>query len=102
MVRKNGKIALIGDYVGYTNHFNIGAMMEKHLTIRGGQLWPHKYQKMIFKWIMDGLVDPSVILTHVYPLSKIDEVYKTFDKHEDGIIKPLIIPDHLYRAERKI
>lgn len=36
MVRKNGRITLIGDYAGYTNHFNIGAFMEKHLTMNGG------------------------------------------------------------------
>lgn len=36
MVRKNGIITLIGDYIGYVNHYNIGGMMEKHLTINGG------------------------------------------------------------------
>jgi len=100
MVRKNGKIALIGDYFAYTNHFNIGAFMEKHLTMRGGQLWPHKYYNMIFTWIKEGLVDPSVILTHVYPLSKMEEVYAKFDKHEDGMIKPLVIPDSFYKGDR--
>jgi threonine dehydrogenase-like Zn-dependent dehydrogenase len=100
MVRKNGKIALIGDYIGYCNHFNIGAFMEKHLTMRGGQLWPHKYYQNIFDWIKQGLVDPSVVLTHVFPLSRIDEVYTKFDKHEDGMIKPLIIPDYLMKGER--
>jgi len=36
MVRKNGRITLIGDYAAYANHVNIGAMMEKHLTVNGG------------------------------------------------------------------
>ena len=97
MVRKNGKIALIGDYIGYTNHFNIGAFMEKHLSMSGGQLWPHKYYSLIFKLIEDGMIDPSVILTHIYPLSQIEKVYEKFDKHEDGIIKPMIIPDLIYK-----
>jgi threonine dehydrogenase-like Zn-dependent dehydrogenase len=102
MVRKNGTIALIGDYIGYCNHFNIGAFMEKHLTMRGGQLWPHKYYNYIFECIQLGLVDPSVILTHVFPLSKIDEVYIKFDKHEDGLIKPLVIPDYLMKKGERI
>jgi threonine dehydrogenase-like Zn-dependent dehydrogenase len=51
MVRKNGVVTLIGDYVGYTNQFNLGAMMEKHLTMNGGQLWPQKYYKKIFEAI---------------------------------------------------
>ena len=96
MVRKNGRVTLIGDYIGYTNHFNIGAMMEKHLTMNGGQLWPHKYQKAIFEAMMKGKVDPSVVFTHVYPLSQGDKAYKDFNDHSKGIIKPLILPDFIY------
>jgi len=95
MCRKNGKITLIGDYVGYTNHFNLGALMEKHLTLNGGQLWPHNYYKMIFEAIQTGKVDPSVVFTHTLPLSKADEAYKIFDKHQDNIIKPYLLPDSL-------
>lgn len=96
MVRKNGRITLIGDYIGYTNHFNIGAMMEKHLTMNGGQLWPHNYYKLIFDAMLSGKVDPTFVWTHTFPLSKGDNAYKTFDKHEDGIIKPYILPDSIY------
>jgi threonine dehydrogenase-like Zn-dependent dehydrogenase len=97
MVRKCGTIALIGDYFGFVNHFNIGGLMEKHLTLRGGQLWPHKYYKKIFELIQTGVVDPSVIITHTYPLSQIKEVYDLFNKHEQGIIKTLILPDSQYK-----
>jgi len=96
MVRKNGRITLIGDYVGFTNHFNIGALMEKHLTMNGGQLWPHNYYDMIFEAMASGKIDPTVVITHTFPLSKCDEAYKQFDKHEDGMIKVLILPDEIY------
>jgi len=95
MCKKNGIVTLIGDYVGYTNHFNIGAMMEKHLTINGGQLWPHNYYQIIFDAIKSGKVDPTVCFTHTYPLSKIDEAYKLFEKHEDHCIKVFVVPDSL-------
>lgn len=36
-VRKNGRIGLVGVYAGYCNHFNIGAFMEKGLSMRAGQ-----------------------------------------------------------------
>jgi len=101
MVRKNGRITLIGDYVGYTNHFNIGAFMEKHLTMNGGQLWPHNYYKMIFDAMATGKVNPSVVFTHTFPLSKGDEAYKMFDEHKDGIIKPYLIPDSLYEQTKE-
>jgi len=95
MCKKNGTITLIGDYVGYTNHFNIGAMMEKHLTMNGGQLWPHNYYKSIFDALKSGKIDPTVVFTHTFLLSKVDEAYKVFDKHEGGIIKPFLLPDSL-------
>ena len=101
MVRKNGRITLIGDYVGYTNHFNIGAFMEKHLTMNGGQLWPHNYYKLIFDAMASGKVDPSFVFTHIFPLSKGDQAYAQFDKHEAGIIKPYLIPDYLFKETKE-
>jgi len=97
MVRKNGRITLIGDYAGYTNHFNIGALMEKHLTLNGGQLWPHNYQKEIFDAMLKKKVNAADVLTHTFPLSKIDEVYRMFDKHENGMLKVFVVPDSLYK-----
>ena len=44
-IRKGGVMVLIGDYVGYTNGFPIGAMMEKGLTTKGGQVHVQKYWK---------------------------------------------------------
>jgi threonine dehydrogenase-like Zn-dependent dehydrogenase len=96
MVRKAGRITLIGDYVAYTNHFNLGAMMEKHLTVNGGQLWPHNYYKLIFEAMASGKVDPTFVFTHTYPLSKGAEAYDIFDKHADGMIKPYLLPDSLF------
>jgi len=34
--KKGGRVILIGDYFGYCNHFPIGPMMEKNLTVTGG------------------------------------------------------------------
>lgn len=32
-VRKGGRISVIGAYIGYVNHFNIGAFMEKQVGL---------------------------------------------------------------------
>jgi len=98
MCRKNGVVTLIGDYTAYTNHFNIGALMEKHLTMNGGQLWPHNYYKLIFEAIANGKVHPTVLLTHDFTFSKFAEAYQQFDNHEAGIIKAFIIPDDLSKS----
>ena len=96
MVRKNGTITLIGDYVSYVNQFNIGGFMEKHCTMNGGQLWPHKYYKFIFEALAGGKIDPTVVFTHTYPLSKGDQAYKDFNDHTNGLLKPYLLPDSLY------
>ena len=35
-VKKGGRVSLIGDYFMYANHFALGPMMEKSITVRGG------------------------------------------------------------------
>lgn len=40
--RKGGNIALIGDFFFTTNNFPIGMLMEKAITLRGGQLYAEK------------------------------------------------------------
>ncbi|KAF4988857.1 hypothetical protein FGRMN_9499 [Fusarium graminum] len=40
--RKGGNVALIGDFFYSTNNFPIGMMMEKGITVRGGQLYAQK------------------------------------------------------------
>ncbi|CAE6333081.1 unnamed protein product [Rhizoctonia solani] len=47
-VRKMGQCGVMADYVGFTNQFNIGAMMEKGIRFIGnGQSPTHKYWKEI-------------------------------------------------------
>jgi hypothetical protein len=41
-IRKGGNIALIGDFFFRTNQFPIGALTEKTITLRCGQLMAHK------------------------------------------------------------
>lgn len=40
--RKGGNVALVGDFFFTTHNFPIGPLMQKALTLRGGQTWPQK------------------------------------------------------------
>jgi threonine dehydrogenase-like Zn-dependent dehydrogenase len=93
--RKFGNISIIGVYSGYTNHFPIGAMMEKGLTVRGGQSPTQKYWKMALEKIRSGEMDPTFIVTHREKLSEGAKLYDRFyDK--DKVIKVFLRPDHLF------
>jgi len=97
-VRKGGVMVLIGDYVGYTNGFPIGAMMEKGLTTKGGQVHVQKYWKHILQLILENKFDPSVVYTHTFNFDQMAEVYAQFDAKEGGIIKPIVKTDYAKAA----
>ena len=39
------------------------------------------------KLIADGKLDTEPLITHTYPLAKIDEAYEMFENKRDGVIK---------------
>jgi threonine dehydrogenase-like Zn-dependent dehydrogenase len=51
--RKGGNIALIGDFFYTTNNFPIGMLMEKAITLRGGQLYAEKVSARYQRYTMD-------------------------------------------------
>jgi threonine dehydrogenase-like Zn-dependent dehydrogenase len=86
--RKFGTMVMIADYAGYTNHLLIGGIMEKGLRVIGcGQAPIQRYWNDCLKHIEKGDFDPTVVLTHRFPLDKAEEVYKRFDNKEGGIAK---------------
>lgn len=60
-VRKCGNVALIGDFFFETNQFPIGLLMEKTITLRGGQLMAQRVSLTTFcLWGTDLLIRLSV------------------------------------------
>lgn len=47
----------------------------------------------ILALIAAGKLDTTPLITHTYPLSRIDEAYNLFENRRDGVIKVAIIPD---------
>jgi threonine dehydrogenase-like Zn-dependent dehydrogenase len=93
-VRPFGNVSVIGVYSGYANHFPVGALMEKALTIRGGQTPVQKYWRMALEKVMSGEFDPSFVVTHRGYLSDAPEWYKKFYEKDDGVIKVFLRPDN--------
>ncbi|ORZ36748.1 hypothetical protein BCR44DRAFT_1479550 [Catenaria anguillulae PL171] len=91
--KKGGWVGLIGDYVGYTNMFPIGPLMEKSLKMTGGQLFQQQYWQMLLEKITTpGIlhVDPAIIFSHRYPLDLAPKAYKAFDNK--SALKVLLRP----------
>jgi threonine dehydrogenase-like Zn-dependent dehydrogenase len=92
-VKKNGTVAIVGDYFGTGNQFPIGAFMEKALTMRSGQVFVQKYWKELLGYIEAGEFDPTFVITHRMSLEDIPLAYKMFQKHEDNLVKVVIHVD---------
>jgi threonine dehydrogenase-like Zn-dependent dehydrogenase len=91
-VRKGGMISIVGVYAGFMNHFNIGAFMEKGCTMRGGQTPVQRYWHTLLEKVEQGVLDPSIVITHVLPLEEAPHAYKIFDAKTDGCIKVVMKP----------
>ncbi|KZT72752.1 GroES-like protein [Daedalea quercina L-15889] len=91
-VKKGGRCGIIAAYAGYTNHFNIGALMEKGVRLIGnGQAPVHKYwEEILHDWIIPGKFDPTFMITHRVPIDDFPKLYEAFDKREGGVEKVFV------------
>jgi threonine dehydrogenase-like Zn-dependent dehydrogenase len=91
-VRRGGRISIIGVYGPPWNLLDMGAAMNKGLTIRTGQCDVKRYMPHLLEHIREGHLDPKALITHRVPLSAAPEMYRLFAARADGIIKSVLIP----------
>lgn len=90
-VRNFGRCGITGVYVGYTNHFNIGSLMERGIRLIGnGQAPVHKYWEHLLSKVRGGELDVYQMLSHRVRLEDLDKVYFKFDKREDAMQKVFV------------
>lgn len=88
--KKAGRICLIGDYFGTANDFPVGALMEKSITLRGGQLFAQKYWKHLLNLLNSGEIDGSWLFSHRMMLDEIDKAYSLFNERKDNCTKVIL------------
>lgn len=87
-VKNFGRCGITGVYVGFTNHFNIGSLMERGIRLIGnGQAPVHLYWEKLLKMIQDGSTDPGIMLSHRVKVEEMEDIYKAFNTREpvDGV-----------------
>ncbi|KAI8981287.1 GroES-like protein [Trametes punicea] len=91
-VKKGGRCGIIAAYAGYTNHFNIGALMEKGIRLIGnGQAPVHKWwEEILNDLIIPGKFDPTFMITHRVDLEEMPKLYQAFDKRVGGVEKVFV------------
>lgn len=90
-VRNYGRVGITGVYVGYTNHFNVGSLMQRGIRLIGnGQAPVHKYWDELMAKIRKGELDPIQMVSHRARLEDLDKVYQKFDAKEDSMQKVFV------------
>ncbi|KAG0575334.1 hypothetical protein KC19_VG337800 [Ceratodon purpureus] len=74
-------------------HFNIGAFMEKGLSMAAGQTPVQKYWPTLFRLVQSGELDPTIVITHVLGLGDAPDAYTHFNAKEEEWIKVLLKPE---------
>ena len=69
-----------------------GAAFAKGLTLKMGQTHVHRYLKPLFDMIKSGKIDPSFVITHIFPLDEAPEAYEIFKYKKDGCVKVVMKP----------
>ncbi|CAF9904910.1 MAG: hypothetical protein GOMPHAMPRED_002984 [Gomphillus americanus] len=90
-VKSFGRCGITGVYAGYTNHFNIGSLMERGIRLIGnGQAPVHKYWHELLRYIQEGKIHPTNMLTHRVLIDDMEAVYQTYDKRGDNMQKVFV------------
>ena len=90
--RKGGVVSIPGVYGGFVDKVPVGAAFAKGVTIRMGQTHVHKYLPRLLRYIENGDIDPSFVVTHREPLDEAPRLYRTFRDKQDGCIKVVLKP----------
>lgn len=90
--RKGGVVSVVGVYGGVIDKFPMGAAMNKGLRFRMGQMHGQKYAPRLLKYLEQGEVDPSFLLTHRLPLYEGAEGYKMFKRKTDRCVRVVFDP----------
>lgn len=92
-VRSCGIVSIPGVYAGPIP-VNMGALVQKGLTIKSGQTHVKRYLEPLAKLIQDGTIDPTFMITHrSTKLEDGPELYKTFRDKKDNCVKVVFHPN---------
>jgi threonine dehydrogenase-like Zn-dependent dehydrogenase len=88
--RPAGILSIPGVYGGLVDKIPFGMLMNKGLTIKTGQTHVKRWTDELTRFIEEGLLDPSFVITHIAPLEAGPEMYRTFERKQDSCIKVVL------------
>ncbi len=90
--RSGGVVSVIGVYSGFIDHFPMGTVMNRALTIRSGQAPVQRYMQPLLERIQRGELDSSFVITHRLSLEEAASGYDMFNTKADECLKVVLSP----------
>jgi threonine dehydrogenase-like Zn-dependent dehydrogenase len=90
--RNGGTVSVIGVYGGFIDKFPMGSVMNRSLTIKSGQCHAQRYLQPLLDRIINGEIDPSMVITHRLPLEQAPQGYAMFRNKVDNCEKVVLKP----------
>ncbi len=90
--RNFGIVSIIGVYGGLVDKIPMGSAINRGLTFKMAQTPVQHYLPKLLKWIEEGKIDPSFVITHRAKLEDGPGLYETFRDKKDGCIKVVLKP----------
>ncbi len=88
--RNGGIVSVVGVYGGLIDKFPMGSLLNRGLTMRGGQCHVHRYLEPLMGHIERGDIDPSFVITHRMRLDQAPEAFEMFLKKQDNCEKVVL------------
>ncbi len=88
--RNGGTISIIGIYGGFVDHFPLGSVVNRSLTIKAGQCHVQRYMKPLLERIERGEIDPSFVITHRLPLEEAPRGFELFSEKLENCEKVVL------------
>ncbi|PYC75906.1 alcohol dehydrogenase [Micromonospora arborensis] len=104
LVNPTGAIAVVGVYPdrdphpgpGADGHEDLlapwGTLFSKGVAVRFGRTHDRRYTVLLRDLVVAGRARPSVVVTHHGTLADAPELYRSFDRRENGLIKAVLHP----------
>jgi threonine dehydrogenase-like Zn-dependent dehydrogenase len=83
MVRRGGRVVVVGVYAGESVELQLGVYWARALTLRFSGICPvHAWWERAMDELVAGRIDPSPLISHRLPLEDAAEGYALFDRRQ--------------------
>jgi threonine dehydrogenase-like Zn-dependent dehydrogenase len=91
--RKGGSVFVLGVFAGLVDHFPMGALMNKGLTLRGAQQHGERYIPMLLDRIAAGELKTAHLATHPMSVEQGARGYDLFKNKKENCLRAVFSPD---------